>query len=355
MPKRPDPVFPAITLGDPAGVGPELALALFGDANRRRAWQEAGIFPFVVGSVDLLHQWADFLHKNLPQSRAERFLKADEVYGLDKLDRGEMARPGLPVWDRGREEVAAVFGPGQLRAENGRASRHWIEEGGRLIQSGQAHALVTGPIHKEALQLSGCPFPGHTELLAHLAGDVEVAMLLVGGGIRAALATIHEPLRRVPELISRESILGQLRLMHQFIPWFGLETPPRLAVTGLNPHASDGGLFGDEEERIICPAIAAAQKEGIQAEGPFPADTVFHFHREGQWDAVLAMYHDQALIPVKTLAFHDGVNVTMGLPFIRTSVDHGTAFNIAGQGTVRVDSLVAALETALVLLKNRFF
>jgi 4-hydroxythreonine-4-phosphate dehydrogenase len=237
----------------------------------------------------------------------------------------------------------------------GAAAWAYIRRAVGLVQAGEADAIVTAPIHKEALRAAGCPYPGHTEMLAALAGGARVAMLLVGGGIRVALATIHEPIARVPSLLTEDKILDLLRLMKEFIPWFGVERPggPRIAVTGLNPHAGEGGMFGDEEKRIVAPAIERARSEGIDALGPVPADTIFFFHRQGSCDAVLAMFHDQALIPVKTLDFHAGVNVTMGLPFIRTSVDHGTAFNIAGQGTANAGSLRAALECAALLSRNR--
>ncbi|MBN1866375.1 4-hydroxythreonine-4-phosphate dehydrogenase PdxA [Candidatus Sumerlaeota bacterium] len=328
----------AITLGDPAGVGPEIVVRLFKEGNLL-----PGVAPFVVGEARHLEQ-------------------AARLVGGGVRIRQSRTAPDSPTQDGTIvvvEPTDFVFqGPldvGKVSPACGAAAWAYIRRAVGLVQTGEAEAIATAPIHKEALHAAGCPHPGHTEMLAELAGGSRVAMLLVGGGVRVALATIHEPIARVPSLLSLEKILDLLRLMNRFIPWFGIDRPggPRIAVTGLNPHAGEGGMFGDEEERIIAPAVKRAQSEGIDAEGPVPADTIFFFHRQGACDAVLAMFHDQALIPVKTLDFHAGVNVTMGLPFIRTSVDHGTAFNIAGRGMANAGSLRAAVECAALLTRNR--
>jgi len=327
-------------MGDPAGIGPEIIVRLFAEGFRCD-----GVAPFVVGEVRHLEQAAACL-------------------GIHLVSRTEPVSPGvfttlnfsgfsIPVQEPPDFHFDGPLEQGQISAQCGAAAWAYIRHAVHLVQAGQADGIVTAPLQKEALQAAGCPYPGHTEMLAALAGDAKVAMLLVGGGLRVALATIHEPVARVPGLLTRDGILENLRLMDSFIPWFGVERPVRIGVTGLNPHAGEGGMFGDEERDIIIPAIEAARAEGIHAIGPQPADTIFYFHREGAYDAVLAMYHDQALIPVKTLAFHDGVNVTMGLPFIRTSVDHGTAFDIAGKGIARPDSLRAALHCAATLVKNK--
>ena len=348
------PGFPriAVTLGDPAGVGPEIVLRLF-----REGRFPSGAVPFVVGAVHHLERAARQL--------SETGTGEAELEPIARLE----APPNTPPTQQDARIVPVVEPPdatpgedvetGQVSAACGRAAWGAIRHAVELVQRGSADAIVTAPIHKEALRLAGCPYPGHTEMLAALAGGVRVAMLLVGGGLRVALATIHEPLDRVPGLLSIESLVERLRLMDRFLPWFGIEphpdrtSRPCIGVTGLNPHAGEGGLFGDAESRTIAPAVEQARAEGIDALGPFPADTIYHFHREGAYDAVLAMYHDQGLIPVKTLDFHGGVNVTMGLPFVRTSVDHGTAFDIAGKGLARPGSLRAALECAVLLTRNR--
>ena len=391
------PLRLAITLGDPAGVGPEIILRLFAQEGDFRALSErcgVGVVPFVVGEARLLEEAA-----RIPEVR--RTVQADAgkagfeplIQVLDEPPSQAPAPGTIPVLQPPDFRFEGTPDVGKVSARCGAAAWAYVRHAVALVQSGAADAVVTAPLHKEALRAAGCPYPGHTEMLADLAGGVPAAMLLVGGGLRAALVTIHEPLALVPLLLSAEKILWRLRLMDTFIPWFGLRPRPeggrvriggervrpggehvrpggervrpggervrpggervRIGVCGLNPHAGEGGIFGTEEGDIIAPAIAQARAEGIEAIGPLPADTAFHFHREGLYDAILAMYHDQALIPVKTLAFHEGVNVTMGLPFIRTSVDHGTAFDIAGRGVARPDSLRAALECAATLVRNR--
>jgi 4-hydroxythreonine-4-phosphate dehydrogenase len=357
-------------------VGPEIILRLFAQEGDFRALSErcgVGVVPFVVGEARLLEETT-----RIPEVR--RTVQADAgAAGFDLAVQAlatppsEPPSPGvIPIVESPDFRFEGAPTIGKVSARCGAAAWAYVRHAVALVQSGAADAVVTAPLHKEALRAAGCPYPGHTEMLADLAGGVPAAMLLVGGGLRAALVTIHEPLALVPLLLSAEKILWRLRLMDTFIPWFGLRPRPeggrvriggervrpggghvRIGVCGLNPHAGEGGIFGREEGDIIAPAIAQARAEGIEAIGPLPADTAFHFHREGLYDAILAMYHDQALIPVKTLAFHQGVNVTMGLPFIRTSVDHGTAFDIAGKGVARPDSLRAALECAAVLARNR--
>ncbi len=218
-----------------------------------------------------------------------------------------------------------------------------------LVQRGQASALVTAPIHKEALALAGEPYPGHTEMLADLAGapgqPCEVRMMLANEELKTVLVTVHCSLRQAIELVTFDSVLATLRIAHSSAAFWG-QPQPRIAVAGLNPHAGEGGLFGDEEIRVIAPAIAAACAEGINASGPWAADTVFMRARRGEFDIVVAQYHDQGLIPVKYLGVEQGVNVTLGLPFVRTSPDHGTAFDIAGTGRADPSSLIAAVEMA---------
>jgi 4-hydroxythreonine-4-phosphate dehydrogenase len=349
----------AITMGDPAGVGPEIIVRLFEEFVRNPGllkFEDVSLLPFVVGSAERLRRVfrsAGFA------TRLEPVLTEDAVRIAG--GNGELDDAGIPVWEPEDMPDCANIPLGVVDERAGAAAWACVRQAVQLVQTGRADAIVTAPLHKEALNLAGCPFPGHTELLSHLAGDASVVMLLVGGGIRVALVTIHEPLSKVPSLLSPQIILERLRVMNRFLPYFGVPEnkgttvpyKPRIGVTGLNPHGGEGGLFGGEEANIILPAVRAAQAEGINAVGPIPGDTAFHFHREGRYDGILAMYHDQALIPVKTLAFHDGVNVTMGLPFIRASVDHGTAFDIVDQGVARHDSLRAAFLCAARLKVNR--
>ncbi|HUK81791.1 MAG TPA: 4-hydroxythreonine-4-phosphate dehydrogenase PdxA [Verrucomicrobiae bacterium] len=225
---------------------------------------------------------------------------------------------------------------GDVHTKHRRDAADWIVEGARRCLRGELAALVTAPVSKELV----APWPGQTELLAHIAKTRRFAMMLVGGPLRVSLVTIHEPLRRVPSKITRRRIREVIVLTRDFCRRIGIRRP-RIAVTGLNPHAGEGGLIGDEERRIIAPAI-----KGTGATGPWPADTLFHKAYHGAFDAVVAMYHDQGLAPLKMIAFDTGVNLTLGLPFVRTSPDHGTAPDIAGKGIARPDSMIAAINLA---------
>jgi 4-hydroxythreonine-4-phosphate dehydrogenase len=225
-----------------------------------------------------------------------------------------------------------------------------IELAVRLVMTGKARSVVTNPIAKHVLIAAGFPHPGHTEYLGALARaqgkQASPVMMLCGPDLRVVPVTIHIPLARVPKDLTEERIVETARVTAAGLTrWFGIARP-RLAVTGLNPHAGEGGIMGDEEQTIIAPALAALREQGFEVSGPHPADALFHARARQHYDAAIAMYHDQALIPLKTLAFDEGVNVTLGLPFIRTSPDHGTAFDIAGTGKARPDSLIAALRLA---------
>jgi len=222
-------------------------------------------------------------------------------------------------------------------------AKKWVEEGARRCLRGELAAMVTAPVTKELV----APFPGQTELLAHVARRKKFAMMLVGGPLRVALVTIHEPLRRVPRLLTVRRIRNVIELTDDFCRRLGIRHP-RIGVCGLNPHAGEGGLLGDEERRIIAPAV-----RGTRATGPLPADTLFHRHYNGEFDAVVAMYHDQGLAPLKMIAFDSGVNLTLGLPFVRTSPDHGTAPDIVGKGIAKPDSLIAAINLAAQLARRR--
>jgi len=228
----------------------------------------------------------------------------------------------------------------------------WVVDGAKRCLAGELAAVVTGPITKDLLQRAGYPFTGQTELLAHISGTRRFAMMLAGGPLRVALVTTHAPLREIAGLITARKIVEVIELSDQVCRRFGIRRP-RIAVTGLNPHAGEGGLLGDEEQRIIAPAVKRAARRGIAVSGPHSADTLFYRAAHGEFDAVVAMYHDQGLAPFKLIAFDNGVNLTLGLPFIRTSPDHGTAPDIAGKGVARPDGMIAAINMAAQLGAKR--
>jgi len=277
----------AITIGDPAGIGPEIAAKAAADPR-------------------VLEVCTPVLY-------------------------GRIYSPGVVA--------------GTLSAEAGRTAYGAIVAAVEDAMAGEVDAVATAPINKEAFALAGLPWRGHTELLAHLTGAASVAMMFHADALRVVLATIHEPLASVPRLLTREVVERVIRLAARELPRFGFSLP-RLGMCGLNPHAGEGGVLGDEEQRVIEPAIAACAGDGIRVAGPYPADTLFVRASRGEFDAVIACYHDQGLIPVKLLAFGKAVNVTLGLPIIRTSVDHGTAFDIAGKNKADPGSMVEAVMLA---------
>jgi 4-hydroxythreonine-4-phosphate dehydrogenase len=241
--------------------------------------------------------------------------------------------------------AAARFEPGRLSAEAGRAAYDVIVRAVDDARRRSVEAIATAPVNKEAFRLAGLPWAGHTDLLAHLTGSRHVAMMFESEALRVVLATVHVALADVPRLLTQASLEATIDLTARELPRFGVARP-RLAVAGLNPHASEHGLFGREEALAIEPAIAACRARGIDVAGPFPADTIFLRATRGEFDVVIACYHDQGLIPVKLVAFGKAVNVTLGLPIVRTSVDHGTAFDIAGQGRADAGSMIAAVRLA---------
>jgi 4-hydroxythreonine-4-phosphate dehydrogenase len=234
---------------------------------------------------------------------------------------------------------------GNPRTKRRADAADWVVEGAKRCLAGELAALATAPITKELLHRAGYPFVGQTELLAHLSRTKRFAMMLAGGPLRVALVTTHAPLREVAKLITARKIIEVIELSHEICRRFGIKRP-RIAVAGLNPHAGEGGLLGSEEQRIITPAVRLAARRGIVVSGPHSADTLFYRAARGQFDAVVAMYHDQGLAPLKLIAFDNGVNLTLGLPFVRTSPDHGTAPDIAGKGIARPDGMIAAINMA---------
>ncbi len=309
----------ALTCGDPAGIGPELA----------------PLARSVLGR-DVPFFWiGDPAH--LPVGTA--------VGLIDHPDQAlSVAASVLPVLPH---PFPAPQRPGIAEPANASAVIAVIARAVGLVQAGQAAAICTAPINKKALlDGAGFGFPGHTEYLAHLAGDVPVVMMLACAALRVVPATIHIPISAVPAALTAPLLEQVIRLTHAgLIRDFGIAAP-RIAVAGLNPHAGEGGAMGHEDAAVIAPVLARLQAEGMKLTGPLPADTMFHPRARAGYDAAVCMYHDQALIPIKTLDFDGGVNVTLGLPFVRTSPDHGTAFDIAGRGIARPDSLIAALRMA---------
>ena len=248
-------------------------------------------------------------------------------------------------------DTGATFAPGVLSAEAGRAAYDAVVRAVDAAMKREVDAIATAPVNKEAFRLAGLPWSGHTDLLAHLTGARDVAMMFHSDVLRVVLATVHIALADVPRALSAASLEATIDLTWHELPRFGIARP-RIAVAALNPHAGEHGLFGCEEETIIAPAIAACRARGIDVAGPFPADTVFVRARRGDFDVVVACYHDQGLIPVKLVAFGQAVNVTLGLPIVRTSVDHGTAFDIAGRGVADPESMIAAVLLAAKLARS---
>jgi 4-hydroxythreonine-4-phosphate dehydrogenase len=245
-----------------------------------------------------------------------------------------------------------TFPPGVLSADAGRAAYDAVVRATTDALRGAVDAIVTAPVSKQAFRLAGLPWAGHTDLLAHLTGAPRVAMMFYSDALRVTLATVHLPLAEVPRALTGSTLEATIDLTARALPRFGIARA-RLAVAGLNPHAGEHGLFGREDEEIIRPAVAASRGRGIDVSGPFPADTVFVRALGGEFDAVVACYHDQGLIPVKLVAFGQAVNVTLGLPIVRTSVDHGTAFDIAGRGVADPGSMIAAVKLAARLAAVR--
>jgi 4-hydroxythreonine-4-phosphate dehydrogenase len=309
-----------ITMGDPAGVGPEVIARAF--------VRGAAGGCVVVGDVDVMRRAMALMSDPWPTAR---------------LDSARDAAPPrcLPVWQpEGLPPALDRLAWGVVDARAGQAAALCIEAAVRAVQCGDGGAIVTAPINKAALAAAGVPYPGHTEMLQALAGGMPVRMMLANDELRVVLVTIHQSLKTAIDAVTFDAVLDTLRIAN------ASAKGQRIAVAGLNPHAGEDGLFGDEEQTIIAPAIAAARAEGIDAHGPFAPDTVFMRARRGEFDLVVAMTHDHGLIPVKYLGVEQGVNVTLGLPFVRTSPDHGTAFDIAGRGVADPSSLEAALRWA---------
>ncbi|HEY2961046.1 MAG TPA: 4-hydroxythreonine-4-phosphate dehydrogenase PdxA [Pyrinomonadaceae bacterium] len=327
---RPRRVLPriGITMGDPAGIGPEVVLKAVAEAEVRRA-----CIPVIIGDAQLLAHTA----RTLDLQSGYDIVRADEPFP-------EHSEPVIYHLDN----IGGFIEPGIESGTAGKAAGGYIEAAVELCAAGSIDAVATAPINKRALFLGGYSFPGHTEFFAHLTGAEEYAMAFVAGNLRIVLLSTHVPLAEAIRLVERDLIVRIVNLTNRELQRWGIERP-RLAVAALNPHGAEGGLFGVEEASEMMPAIDACRRDEINVQGPFSADTVFLRASRGEFDAVVACYHDQAMIPVKCLSFGEAVNVTLGLPFIRTSVDHGTAFDIAGKGLAEHSSMVAAIKLAAEL------
>lgn len=320
----------AITMGDPCGVGPEIIVKALKNRELREICN-----CFVIGDVTALKRAMEVCGSAL---NVREISSPEEAISVDSATIPLLALSRLAAGD---------LTYGWPTAAAGDAAFDYICSAARFCLDGHIAAMVTAPINKEAMHKAGHDYPGHTELLADLGGVDDYVMMLAGDILRVSLVTIHEALADVPALVTAESVLKTIRLTAEGVKLLTGKPDPKLAVLALNPHCGEGGMFGNDEQRAIIPAIEAARQDGIDAVGPLSADTLFHFAQAGMYDGVVAMYHDQGLIPLKMLHFDDGVNVTLGLPFIRTSVDHGTAYDLTGSGKASEKSLLAAVKMAV--------
>jgi 4-hydroxythreonine-4-phosphate dehydrogenase len=335
VPATDAPPLLAITIGDPAGIGPEIVL---------KALAHADLFdrcrPLVVGDQRMLTRAAPWLNQPEPifEPVAEPRAGAYEFGTVPILDLADADPADVPV--------------GVECAAGGKAAVEAVLRACDLTMTGETDAVVTAPLNKAAMHMAGFKYPGHTELLAERTGAAKVTMLLTGPNLRIVHVSMHVGLVEAIARVTTDRVLETIRLAQQACQALGIPHP-RIAIAGLNPHAGEGGLFGKQEATEIVPAIALARAEGLDVSDPQPPDTVFLRATKGNYDIVVAMYHDQGHIPMKLLAFDSGVNVSIGLPIVRTSVDHGTAFDIAGTGVAREESLLAAIDVAIQMVAAR--
>jgi len=328
-----------MTIGDAAGIGPEVIVKALSLPEMYKICE-----PVVIGDVRVVEKALEFsvsaaAAKELRLNSIKDIGRAKSDYGtIDILDLGNIDIDRLKL--------------GKTDPMCGKAAFEYIKKGVETIQSGRAKAMVTAPICKKSMEEAGFSFPGHTELLAELTGTKDFAMMLVGGSLKVVLVTRHLPLGEVSSSLTKEKVLLAIRLGVEAMKAFGIESP-RVGISALNPHAGEWGVIGKEEIDIIVPAIEEAEKEGITVSGPLPSDKVFYDTAGGRYDLAIAMYHDQAQVPVKLLCFTKSVNVTLGLPFVRTSPCHGTAFDIAGQNKANPQSFVEAIKLAVKLVEGR--
>lgn len=322
----------AITMGDPNGIGPEIIVKALSFLNKN------SFSTVVIGDRILLEDAMQFLKEPLKF----KIFKSSDKPDLS-LDNKTIRLIDMEVFKKIKKSVL-----GKPTKEGGKASVLYIKKAVEMASEKIVDAIVTSPISKESWKMAGFKWQGHTEMLAELTDTKEYAMMFVSDQLKIILATIHTPLKKVPSLIKKNRILKIIRLSKKACYMLGIKKP-KIAVAGLNPHAGEQGLFGDEETKEIIPAIRKAHKEGINASGPYPPDSLFYRAYKGEFDIIICMYHDQGLIPLKMIAFDKGVNVTVGLPFIRTSPDHGTAYDIAWKGVANPSSMIEAIKLAMSL------
>lgn len=344
--KRKKPKIPiAITMGDAAGIGPEIIVK----ALERKDLHRSGI-PVVIGDAQTMEQALTIAKSRL------------KIQAISAIDQAQDDPETIPVLDLKNIDLPRLK-HGRIDPMPGKAAVEYIQKAVALAMKGRVGAIVTAPIHKEAINKAGFHYAGHTELLAHLTGTKEYAMLLAHGPFRVSHVTTHTSMRNACDRIKKERIFAVIRLTYEFLKQLGIENP-RIGVAGLNPHSGEDGLFGDEEQREILPAVEEARGKGWNVDGPVPPDTVFTKMKGKQYDAVVAMYHDQGHIAVKLVGFSlkpggnewdkmSGINMTLGLPIIRTSVDHGVAFGKAGQGRANPQSMVEAIKLAIQLAAQK--
>jgi len=323
----------AVTMGDPAGIGPEIIIKSLVEGELSGA-------PVVV--VGCARTFQRLLAMNITP-RAE--LKV-----IDRVADARFAPGVINVIDEPLEDADALQ-PGVVQAQAGDLAYRCIKRATALAMTGEVKAIATAPLNKEALHLAGHHYPGHTELLAHLTGSKDYAMVLYTDKLKVIHITTHIALRKFLDTLNQDRVRTVIRVADTFLKRVGYDNP-RIAVAGVNPHAGENGLFGDEEITIVGPAVEAMKAEGLNVTGPCPPDTVFMQCHEGMYDMVVAMYHDQGHIPLKLLGFYDGVNITAGLPFIRTSADHGTAFDIAWRGKAKAESMAVSIQLAMQITRE---
>ncbi|QEM91763.1 D-threonate 4-phosphate dehydrogenase [Kosakonia radicincitans] len=323
----------AVTMGDPAGIGPEIIIKSLVEGELSGA-------PVVV--MGCARTFQRILAMNITP-RAE--LKV-----IDRIADARFAPGVINVIDEPLEDADALQ-PGVVQAQAGDLAYRCIKRATALAMNGEVKAIATAPLNKEALHLAGHHYPGHTELLAHLTGSKDYAMVLYTDKLKVIHITTHIALRKFLDTLNQDRVKTVIRVADTFLKRVGYDNP-RIAVAGVNPHAGENGLFGDEEINIVGPAVEAMKAEGLNVTGPCPPDTVFMQCHEGMYDMVVAMYHDQGHIPLKLLGFYDGVNITAGLPFIRTSADHGTAFDIAWRGKAKAESMAVSIQLAMQITRE---
>jgi len=319
----------AITIGDPSGIGTEVVMKALSNSEI----QGLGSF-LIIGDWGVIDKAGS--------------IKGLAIPSLHRITRDDEIDTGHPVTLFDLKNIRKGWQYGKIDSKCGSAAIQYIDKGVALIRKGIADVLVTAPISKEAINQAGIRYPGHTEYLAHLTNTRDFGMMLVGGELKVSLVTRHIPLKKVHITITESRIYKLIKLTNQaLVEYFGVPMP-RIGVCSLNPHCGDGGVFGNEEERIIAPAILKASGDGINVKGPISADIIFHkAYVKKEYDAIVAMYHDQGLAPLKMVAFERGVNITLGLPFVRTSPDHGTGFDIAGKGLADESSMEEAIRVAV--------